>query len=211
MHVALLGDSTLDNGAYTAGGPSVIEYLNRKLPDGDKATLLAADGATTRDIEFQIDQIPLGVTHIVLSVGGNDALNEISVLENEVESVEEALALLSKTVRRFKRTYLGCVNLILETGLPTTACTIYNGAFDEPSGQQKIIDAALSLWNNTILEVALRRELPIVDLRRVCTSRDDFTRQIEPNEQGGRKIATALQQALTNQDSFSVPIGPAGH
>ena len=36
QHLVLLGDSILDNGAYTAGGPAVIEQVRAILPtDGE--------------------------------------------------------------------------------------------------------------------------------------------------------------------------------
>lgn len=54
MHVALLGDSTLDNAAYTEGGPDVVAHLNALLPDSDRATLMARDGAVIASTELQV-------------------------------------------------------------------------------------------------------------------------------------------------------------
>jgi hypothetical protein len=209
MHLALLGDSTLDNGAYTTGGPAVIDHLSRLLPEEDRATLLALDGATTHGIENQLDRMPEEATHAVLSIGGNDAVMEISVLEQPVGNVSEALAELSRATDRFEEAYRGCLKEVLQTGLSTTVCTIYNGAF-EPSGQQQVIDAALAMWNDAILQAALDHDCQVIDLRRVCASRDDYTQQIEPNEQGGRKIAKALFRAAFEPESSSTRIGPTG-
>ena len=72
-HVALLGDSIFDNAAYTGGRPDVITQL-RPLLSGWSATLLALDGARTEDVPRQLTQLPRDTTHLVLSVGGNDAL-----------------------------------------------------------------------------------------------------------------------------------------
>jgi hypothetical protein len=33
-HLVLLGDSILDNGAYTTGGPPVITHVQRQIPEG---------------------------------------------------------------------------------------------------------------------------------------------------------------------------------
>lgn len=41
MHVALLGDSTLDNRRYTDGGPAVVDQLEAVLGDGHAVTLVA--------------------------------------------------------------------------------------------------------------------------------------------------------------------------
>ena len=209
MHLALLGDSTLDNGAYTSGGPAVIDHLSRLLPEEDRATLLALDGATTHGIENQLDRMPEGATDAVLSIGGNDAVMEIPVLEEPVGHVSEALTKLSRVTGRFEESYRRCLKRVLQAGLPTTVCTIYNGAF-EASGQQQVIDAALAMWNDVILQAALDHECPVIDLRRVCTSRDDYTQQIEPSEQGGRKIAKALFRAALEPESPSTRIGPTG-
>jgi hypothetical protein len=209
MHLALLGDSTLDNGTYTSGGPAVIDHLSRLLPEEDRATLLALDGATTHGIENQLDRMPEGATEAVLSIGGNDAVMEIPVLEEPVGHVSEALTELSRAVERFEDAYRRCLKEVLQAGLPTTVCTIYNGAF-EVNGQQQVIDAALAMWNDVILQTALDHECPVIDLRRVCTSRDDYTQQIEPSEQGGRKIAKALFLAALEPEAFSTRIGPTG-
>jgi hypothetical protein len=123
--------------------------------------------------------------------------------------VSEALTELSRAVERFEEAYRRCLKEVLQAGLPTTVCTIYNGAF-EASGQQRVIDSALAMWNDVILQAAMDHECPVVDLRRVCTSREDYTQQIEPSEQGGRKIAEALFRAALEPESSSTRIGPTG-
>src|SRR5206468_10649810 len=44
-HVARLGDSIFDNGAYVRGGPDVVTHLRGVLPSGWTASLHAVDGA----------------------------------------------------------------------------------------------------------------------------------------------------------------------
>lgn len=66
-HLILLGDSILDNGAYTNGQPPVIDQLRGHLPAGWKATLAAIDGSTTDDIPTQLAGLPGDATHLVLS------------------------------------------------------------------------------------------------------------------------------------------------
>lgn len=210
MHIALLGDSTLDNGAYTAGGPAVIDHLSGLLSSEDRATLLAVDGATTQHIQSQLGRVPDGATHVVLSVGGNDALREMEVLDRPSQTVAHALSEVSRVVEGFEEAYRRSLKQVLQAGLPTTVCTIYNGAFDEARGEQQVIDAALTLWNDAILQAALDHDLPALDLRRVCTDRDDYTQQIEPSGQGGRKIAEALHRALTEKESTTTRIAPSG-
>jgi hypothetical protein len=137
-------------------------------------------------------------------------LREIEVLDRPSQTVAHALSELSRVVEDFEEAYRRSLKQVLQAGLPTTVCTIYNGAFDEARGEQRVIDAALTMWNDAILQAALDHDLPALDLRRVCTDRDDYTQQIEPSEQGGRKIAEALQRALTEKESTSTRIGPSG-
>ena len=72
QHIALLGDSIFDNGSYTAGAPDVIAHVRAGLPHGWRASLLAVDGSTTRDLASQVARIPADVTQIIVSIGGND-------------------------------------------------------------------------------------------------------------------------------------------
>ena len=52
-HLVLLGDSILDNAAYTNGGPDVVTQVRGLLPKPWKASLLAIDGSTTNDVPAQ--------------------------------------------------------------------------------------------------------------------------------------------------------------
>src|SRR4051812_45594945 len=79
-HVALLGDSVFDNRAYVGYGPDVVTQLRQRLPPEWRATLAAVDGGVIRDIPHQLERLPDDVTHLVISVGGNDALGFSAVL-----------------------------------------------------------------------------------------------------------------------------------
>jgi hypothetical protein len=73
-HVVLLGDSVFDNAAYVAGGPDVVTQLRGLLPPGWQATLLALDGGVISGVAGQLRSLPRDATHLVISVGGDDAL-----------------------------------------------------------------------------------------------------------------------------------------
>lgn len=208
MHVVLLGDSTLDNAAYTAGGPSVIEHLTSGLSHDGTATLLAMDGAMLEDVSHQLRHVPEEATHVVLSAGGNDAMMRVELLTTACPRVWEALTAVANVVDEFATSYRDCLRRVLRLDLPTTVCTIYNGAFDEASGEQRVVSTALRVFNDAILQLALDHDLPVIDLRRVCSRRSDFANPIEPNVEGGRKIAAAIQTALRLDPSpapFLVP------
>src|SRR3712207_3492707 len=72
--VVLLGDSIFDNAAYVAGAPDVVRQVGQRLPQGSKATLAAVDGSKIGGVRRQLRSVPADATHLVLSVGGNDAL-----------------------------------------------------------------------------------------------------------------------------------------
>ena len=90
-HIALLGDSILDNGAYNDGGPDVVTHVRAMLPDGWRAALLALDGSLIADLEGQLSDLPADTNHIVVSIGGNNVLMNLEILRLRVRSEPEAL------------------------------------------------------------------------------------------------------------------------
>jgi len=57
--------------------------------------------------------------------------------------------------------------------------------------------AALSVFNDVIMREAVRRRVPIIDLRLVCTEPVHFSNPIEPSNEGGARIAEAVISAVT--------------
>ena len=89
-HIVLRGDSIFENASYVPGKPAVIEQLRRNLPGNYEATLLAVDGDVTSDVIGQTKRLPEDMTHLVISCGGNDALQHLDILYEPVRSVAEA-------------------------------------------------------------------------------------------------------------------------
>ena len=75
-HIVLLGDSIFDNASYVPEGPPVVTQLRHRLPKNWRASLLAVDGHRTMDVMDQLTALPGDATHLIVSVGGNDALSE---------------------------------------------------------------------------------------------------------------------------------------
>jgi GDSL-like Lipase/Acylhydrolase family len=199
-HVVLLGDSIFDNGSYTSGKPDVIAQVRGLLPAGWKATLLAVDGATTGSIGSQLARLPADATHMVLSVGGNDALIRQNLLDMPVKSSAEALTLLAGAAREFEGAYRKAVGACLRHGLPLTVCTIYNGNFPDAGYAQRAA-TALTVFNDAIIRTAVEKRLAVIDLRLVCDRPEDYANPIEPSSVGGAKIAKAIVRTVA---------GPAG-
>ena len=78
--VILLGDSIIDNKVYVGSNElSVLEHLEKLSMD--KYLQIALDGATTHHVlNKQLDFIREEHSDIILSIGGNDLLNNIDFL-----------------------------------------------------------------------------------------------------------------------------------
>jgi hypothetical protein len=196
FHIALLGDSIFDNAAYTNGQPDVISQVRADLPYGWQASLCAVDGATTQDIPAQLASLPPQTTHLVLSVGGNNALLHADILEHSVRASGEAFLLLSGVAGEFEAQYRKAVSACLGCDLPLVVCTIYHGNFeDEAFGRCVVV--ALTLFNDAIIRTAVDNRLTVIDLRSICNEPADYANPIEPSSVGGAKIAHAIIQAIT--------------
>jgi hypothetical protein len=193
-HLVLLGDSIFDNGAYTGAEPDVITHLHAILPAGWQATLRAVDGSTTRDLAAQLPRVPREASHLVVSIGGNDALLHSDLLDTAVESTAEALELFEERTGAFEASYRQAIAPVLRLGRWTAVCTIYNGNLPDPR-QARTARVALMMFNDVIFRVALEHRLPVIDLRLVCTEPEDYANPIEPSGRGGAKIARAIAQA----------------
>src|SRR5919202_7066700 len=97
--IALVGDSIFDNRAYTGGEPDVVSHLRAMLPKPWRATLVAIDGSTTFGIAAQAARVPADSSHIVVAVGGNDALMNEDLLAAPVRSSAETLAMFAERLR----------------------------------------------------------------------------------------------------------------
>lgn len=199
-HVVLLGDSVFDNAAYVGDGPDVVAQLAERLPDGWRATLGAVDGAMTQDVERQLGRLPRDATHLVVSVGGNDALGHIDILDRGARSVAEVLDLLHGIGARFEDRYRAMLRAVLGRSLPTAVCTVYNGRLPDAETQRRA-STALAVFNDAILRVASAAAVDIIDLRRVCSEPEDYANPIEPSVAGGSKIAHAVVAAVQEQEA----------
>jgi len=199
-HVVLLGDSIFDNRAYVAPQPDVIHQLRGRLGRDWTATLLAVDGHVTDDVPArQLAQLPSDATHLVISVGGNDALGHSAILNQPARSVGEAVGRLAQAQASFAGGYARMLDAVLAIGLPTAVCTIYDANYPEP--QRQVVVAALALFNDVISRAAFRRGLPLVDLRLICSDAADYANPIEPSAIGGDKIASVIAALVQGNDA----------
>ena len=202
-HVALLGDSVFDNGAYVAGGPDVVAQLRAISPPGWRATLLAVDGAVIASVESQLAQLPRDVTHLVISAGGNDALGHSSVLDMRLRSMAEALATLRAVQAAFRNNYARMLDVVAARKLPVAVCTIYDPRYPERE-RRELGATALSVLNDIITREAFGRSLTLIDVRVLMNDDADFANPIEPSAKGGMKLANAIKRFVEGEATSRV-------
>jgi len=198
-HLILLGDSVFDNAAYVGVGPDVISQVRTKLPPTWNATLLAVDGGVTSDIKNQLRKLPRDASHLILSVGGNDALGHVDILEARSRSTAETLERLAEIGSDFERRYKSMLDAVRASKKPTAICTIYYPRFPDPM-LQRLSVTALTVFNDAILRLGVLAGLPILDLRLICDEDADYANPIEPSSRGGEKIARAIATLLSEHD-----------
>ena len=197
-HVVLLGDSIFDNAAYVRGGPDVVAQLRDALPAGWHATLLAVDGAVTTDVPRQLARLPADATHLVLSVGGNDALGHIGLLERRARNGAEVLGWFADAADAFAARYRTLLDLLARARQPSRhvlVCTVYDGNLGPEA--QRAATAGIALFDDAITRAARRHGFPVLELRDLFTDPADYANPIEPSTRGGAKMAAAIARHVT--------------
>ena len=194
--VNLLGDSIIDNKIYV--GPhelSVTEHLHN-LSD-DVINSIAVDGHTTKDVIYaQLDLLPQYSTHQVLSIGGNDLLQNMYFLKNQErlttnEVFEQAVGIMAPIKRRYQtiveKLSLQDSNILL--------CTVYEGnLLNDPLLYDIALSskAMVSMLNDIVYSTANTYNAQVLELRTIFTTPKDYANPIEPSHIGGSKFALEI-------------------
>ncbi|MBL4661467.1 MAG: SGNH/GDSL hydrolase family protein [Alcanivoracaceae bacterium] len=197
-NIVLLGDSIFDNAEYVDQNDSVIEQLNASLSKDFKATLLAVDGNITSDVYNQLELLPDDTTHAFLSIGGNDALRVVNVLQQSSSTVGEAMEVFTEIRLDFQKRYRELITQIKQKVDQLTICTVHDCIPDiEPRSL-----TALSLFNEIILKEAISIGTSIIDLRLLCNEKEDYSSisPIEPSGQGAKKIVEQIVKVIKEHD-----------
>lgn len=192
-HLILLGDSIFDNAPYVGDLPNVITQLQRKIPDGWNATLKAIDGDKIDDVHAQLEHLPEDATHLILSVGGNNALSHLGILDRSVNSSAWVFSELADISQEFEQQYQKLLKKILSLNLSTIICTIYYPNHSKYL-ERRIAIAALATFNDVIIRQAFQSGIPLIDLRLTCNEPQDYANPIEPSSIGGEKIVNATPE-----------------
>jgi hypothetical protein len=128
-------------------------------------------------------------------MGGNDALRNVDLLSLSDASSVQVLEAFADRLRPFEFAYARAIDEVVATGKAAGVCTIYNGALEERMATAARM--ALALFNDVILRTAITRRVDILELRAICTEREDYANPIEPSGQGGLKIARGVACLIT--------------
>lgn len=189
--LALIGDSILDNWPYTAPEPSTAMHLERLLGEEWEIRVVARDGSRIADVHDQLRALDGRPDLAVLSVGGNDAVPHIGLLNRPASNSSEVLDELVAIGDEFARRYEEAARAVADRAERTILCTIYEVRL-EPAYYARLARAPLAVLNDRIIRTAASLGLEVLDLRHVCTDPSDFVLHIEPSPTGATKIARAI-------------------
>ena len=200
--VVLLGDSIIDNGAYVrTGEPDVAQQLQTLLPR-DAVVKRAVDGANSADVlasqTAEVERAEL----IILSAGGNDALEHIDLLEAGTETTtQEVLVRLWSIREEFRRSYAALLDRLALARRPVLVLTVYNPCFHGhgfDAAYQQAAESAVSIIDDVIQQEARRRSFDLLELRELFHDRPDYANPIEPSAIGGAKLAKCMSDWVRN-------------
>ena len=200
-NVSLLGDSIIDNKVYVGDDElSVTEHLQHN--SSSNFTMIAVDGDTTEDVlENQLDNLKEPVSHIVLSIGGNDLLQNLHLLQDETSGMKFALEKSSELIGEIQENYTKILEHLSNYDAKVLLCTVYEGDLksDVMLAQfDKAGQAMLKMHNDTVYYLASKFEVDVLELRNIFTNKEDYANPIEPSHIGGEKLAKAIIQWMKN-------------
>ena len=218
-HIILAGDSIFDNGIYVKSGePDVSSQLQGLMDEGDKVSLLAVDGHVINNVEGQLRNLPNDTTHLVISVGGNNAMRKLNELSRAARNIGDGFLTFHDFRESFESGYIEMLTNALSFNIPTTLCTIYNPCFSHSEMErvsdymshdvnnetlQKMAMTALPIFNDVIFQEAVNFNLPVIDLRLIFNDKSDYANPIEPSAIGGLKMAKVIKEVVYKHDFLS--------
>ena len=220
--IILLGDSIIDNKSYVLSNElDVTEHLKRLFSEDPNISIEnhAVDGDTMYDLERNhLDSNLLSnATDIVVSIGGNDLLYNISFLQttSKLSKVMGKGAMIGKwgvkelnpsrnkvfeetyfeIIKPFKKQYETIVANLSNHRANLLLCTVYEGDLEGSVMYDDIAissRAMLSLFNDSVYKTHNMFKTEILELRHIFTSSEDYANPIEPSHIGGEKLAKAI-------------------
>ena len=197
--VVLFGDSIIDNKSYVSHGEfSVLEHLENI--SNYEYIQVAYDGHTTFDVQNK--QLHLSTiekpSHIVLSVGGNDLLQNLSYLSNgPISNVNEAVTGIQQHIfEPLEQRFETIIEELSSQRANLLICTVYEGDLGRTDEFKDVLDSSkimVSSFNDIVYKTAQKYNVDVLELRDIFVSSEDYANPIEPSHIGGEKLAKAIK------------------
>ena len=202
--VVLFGDSIIDNKSYVSHGEfSVLEHLENI--SNYEYIQVAYDGHTTFDVQNK--QLHLSTivkpSHIVLSVGGNDLLQNLSYLsKGPVSNVNEAVSGIQQHIfEPLEQRFETIIEELSSQRANLLVCTLYEGDLGRTDEFKDVLDSSkimVSSFNDLVYKTAKKYNADVLELREIFISSDDYANPIEPSHIGGEKLAKSIVEWIKN-------------
>lgn len=197
-YITLLGDSIIDNKTYVQKGElSVLEHLENISEY--EYTQLAFDGDTTLNVlNGQLLSPTIATSsHLVLSIGGNDLLQNLSFLyEGPVDKINDAVAGVQQYIfKPLEQRFETIIEKLSSHRANLLLCTVYEGDLGRTDEFRDVLDSSkimVSSFNDTVYKTASKYNADVLELRHIFTSPEDYANPIEPSHVGGEKLAQAI-------------------
>jgi len=159
-------------------------------------------------VHSQIESVPDDSTVLVLSVGGNDGLQMLGMLQHEGMSVHRVISKIRSIFGEFRVRYEALLDKLLkDKPLPLIICTVYKPHFTDAgmgSMTQLVSVLGVRVLNTVITRIAKKYRLPLIDLCTVFNKTKDYANPIEPSVWGGDKITNNILHVLDTHE-FAQP------
>ena len=202
--VVLFGDSIIDNKTYVSHGEfSVLEHLENI--SNYEYIQVAYDGHTTFDVQNK--QLHLSTiekpSHIVLSVGGNDLLQNLSYLSNgPISNVNEAVTGIQQHIfEPLEQRFETIIEELSSQRANLLICTVYEGDLGRTDEFKDVLDSSkimVSSFNDIVYKTAKKYNADVLELREIFITSDDYANPIEPSHIGGEKLAKSIVEWIKN-------------
>jgi len=197
-YITLLGDSIIDNKTYVQKGElSVLEHLENISEY--EYTQLAFDGDTTLNVlNGQLLSPSIATSsHLVLSIGGNDLLQNLSFLyEGPVDKINDAVAGVQQYIfKPLEQRFETIIQRLSSHRANLLLCIVYEGDLGRTDEFRDVLDSSkimVSSFNDTVYKTASMYNADVLELRHIFTTPEDYANPIEPSHLGGEKLAQAI-------------------
>lgn len=180
--IVLVGDSILENSDYVPKNKSVKDEIFKKHKN---MIMLAKDNSKINDIEKQLKKMPKHLnkktTHLIISVGGNDILEEYQnkkASEITTDEIDKLFIKYRTVLENIKKKYK--MKLVL--------VNIYLPVASSHVKLHKVIRE----WNRRQKSYARNKKMKILAIADKFDEPKHFTNKIEPSEEGSKIIATQV-------------------